>query len=103
MSQATTPRFAPGDVVRVRESYPPTHLRTPLYVQGKHGVVDEMYGAFPDPEALAYGGDGLPKVPLYRLVFAQSHLWADYPGPGNDTLCMDIYEHWLEPAERGER
>lgn len=93
--------FAVGDTVRVRESYPPTHMRTPLYIQGKQGIVDELYGAFRNPEELAYARDGLPKVPLYRVVFDQTQLWADYQGPANDTLCMDIYEHWLEPVERG--
>ena len=103
MTTGTVAAFAVGDTVRVRENYPPTHLRTPLYAQGKRGVVDEVYGAFPNPEELAYARDGLPKVSLYRVMFDQSHLWADYRGPRNDTLCMDIYEHWLEPDDRGER
>ena len=103
MTTGAVAAFAVGDAVRVREAYPPTHMRTPLYVQGKRGIVDELYGAFPNPEELAYSRDGLPKVRLYRVVFDQPDLWAGYPGPANDTLCMDIYEHWLEPVERGSR
>jgi hypothetical protein len=28
--------------------------------------------------------------------FDQVDLWADYEGPQKDTLCIDIFEHWLE-------
>ena len=31
--------LAPGDRVRVREDFPPGHIRTPVYVRGKEGVV----------------------------------------------------------------
>ena len=98
MTGSAASRFAPGDSVCVREDYPATHMRTPLYVQGKHGVVNHLYGAFPNPEERAYARPGLPRVPLYRVVFDQAQLWLDYHGPSKDTLCMDIYEHWLEPA-----
>jgi len=49
-------------------------------------------------EALAYGRDGLPKAPLYRVRFEQREMWPDYRGPGTDTVDIEIYEHWLEPA-----
>lgn len=92
-------RFAAGDRVRVRRGYPPTHFRTPLYAQGKTGVVEHLYGAYRNPEGLAYGRDGLPKAPLYRVRFAQRHLWPEYAGAAHDTLCIDLYDHWLEPDE----
>jgi nitrile hydratase len=50
---------------------------------------------------LAYGGDGLPEMPLYKVVFRQADLWEGYGGPPEDTLFIDIYEHWLEPGEHG--
>ena len=50
-----------------------------------------------DPEELAYGRDGKPKIPLYRVSFRQSDVWNDYAGQGADTIVIDIYEHWLEP------
>ena len=25
-------------------------------------------------------------------------IWPDYHGPAHDTVDVDIYEHWLEPA-----
>jgi hypothetical protein len=91
-----TGKYQPGDQVRVRVGTPPTHFRTPEYVQGKQGRIETLWGAFPNPESLAYGGDGLPAQPLYCVSFAQTELWENYKGPATDTLLIDIYEHWLE-------
>ena len=91
-------RFQRGDRVSVLVSNPATHYRTPMYVQGKTGRVDAVWGAFPNPESLAYGGTGRPKQPLYRVEFAQGDLWDNYPGPKSDKLSIDIYQNWLSPA-----
>ena len=89
-------KFKAGDQVRIRVGVPPTHFRTPEYVQGKQGRIETLWGAFPNPESLAYGGDGLPAQPLYQIEFAQTDLWENYKGAATDTLLIDIYEHWLE-------
>ena len=94
----TTARFRPGDPVRVPNVEKKGHVRTPGYVKGKRGRVTGVLGEFPDPESLAYGGDGLPQKPLYRVCFRQADLWEGYEGAAGDTLYVDIYEHWLEPA-----
>ena len=91
-------KFHTGDVVRVRMGSPPTHFRTPEYVQGKQGRVEALCGIFPNPESLAHGGGGEPYIPLYRIVFDQTDLWSVYTGPATDRLLVDIYEHWLEPG-----
>jgi len=88
-------RLEPGDRVRVRDDYPMGHIRTPVYVRGKEGVVTRTFGAFPNPETLALGRDGMPAKMLYEVRFQQSDLWPDYNGPESDTVLMDIYEHWL--------
>jgi nitrile hydratase len=36
---------------------------------------------------------------LYRVRFVQSHVWPDYRGGANDTLDIDLYEHWLQPVK----
>ncbi len=90
-------RYGPGDKVRVRRAFPPGHVRTPYFVRGCDGEVQEIAGDFPNPEELAYGRDGKPEIPLYRVSFRQSDVWTNYAGPGADTLVIDIYEHWLEP------
>ena len=97
MAGRGTPKYRPGDVVRIRVGVPPTHFRTPEYIQGKQGRIGTLWGAFPNPESLAYGGDGLPAQPLYQVEFTQSDLWSDYQGSSDDKLLIDIYEHWLEP------
>ena len=94
------PRYEPGQSVRVRSDNPPGHLRTPRYVRGKIGSVTAVHGEFRNPESLAYGGDGLPRRPLYLVSFRQTDVWGSrYLGPAEDTLTVDIYEHWLEPIE----
>jgi nitrile hydratase len=90
--------FQPGDRVRVRAAYPPGHLRTPYYIRGKSGVIERVLDAFPNPEERAYGRDGLPRKVLYRVRFPQKEVWPDYAGPADDTVDIEIFEHWLEPV-----
>jgi hypothetical protein len=90
--------YLPGDKVEVIKTHPPGHRRTPFYVRGKTGVIERSCGAFPNPEELAYGFDGLPKKTLYRVRFNQNEVWPNYAGPAIDTVDVDIYEHWLKPA-----
>jgi nitrile hydratase len=93
----SAPGFVPGDQVRVRLAFPPGHIRTPYFLRGKRGVVLRDYGAFANPEALAFGGDGLPKRTLYRIKFRMDEVWAGDGVYGcMDTVTADIYEHWLE-------
>jgi hypothetical protein len=49
----------------------------------------------PNPQGLAYGRDGLPPEPVYRVQFAGSELW---PGAGGsaDSVVADLQESWLE-------
>jgi nitrile hydratase beta subunit-like protein len=95
----TPQRFGPGERVRVRSEERPGHIRTPSYVRGRMGRVESVLGEFRNPETLAYGETGLPERPLYKVSFRQVDLWEEYPGPADDELCMDIYEHWLEREE----
>lgn len=99
---ATDTRFVPGDAVRVRDVEGEGHVRTPDYAKGKPGWISTVLGSFPNPESLAYGGDGLPKKPLYKVGFLQTDLWEGYDGSPEDVLFIDLYEHWLEPRPGGE-
>jgi nitrile hydratase beta subunit-like protein len=100
VADAVAPRFHIGDRVTVREAYPIGHVRTPYYVRGKHGVIERLCGAFPNPEELAYARSGLPAQPLYRVRFLQSDVWTDYAGQRGDVVEVEIYQHWLEPEEQ---
>jgi len=98
-----TPRYAPGESVRVRKADAPGHIRTPWYARGRNGVIERFCGYFKNPEELAYGRPGTPLRALYRVRFRQADLWPAYAGPAHDTLDIDLYEHWLEPDEGGSR
>jgi nitrile hydratase len=91
-------RFKSGDRVAVRRAYPPGHIRTPHYIRGKAGVIERFCGAFANPEELAYCRNGLPVRPLYRVRFRQDQVWPDYAGSAGDSIDIEIYEHWLDPA-----
>ncbi len=98
MSEVANAKFAPGDKVRIATANPPGHRRVPVYARGRVGTIERICGAFPNPEELAYGFDGLPKRPLYRVRIRQTDIWPDYKGSNKDVLELEIYEHWLEKA-----
>ena len=95
---AAAPAYASGQHVRVRKVDAPGHIRTPHYIRGKTGVIERFVGYFRNPEELAYGRSGQPMRALYRVRFVQSHVWSAYQGAAVDTLDIDLYEHWLQPA-----
>ncbi|MAH87950.1 MAG: nitrile hydratase [Kiloniella sp.] len=95
----TAVQFANGDRVRVRDLAAETglsgHMRAPVYCRGHSGEVERVCGVFGNPETLAYGGDGRPTQPLYRVRFRQKEVWPDYCGPAGDTIEIELYQHWL--------
>jgi len=91
-------KYQSGDQVRVRRAHPPGHVRTPYYVRGKAGTIERLCGAFLNPEELAFGRADGAKQPLYRVRFRQTDVWPDYGTGGGDTIDVELYEHWLEPA-----
>ncbi|MBX9700139.1 MAG: nitrile hydratase subunit beta [Acetobacteraceae bacterium] len=103
MSDAPTPRFAPGARVSVRDDWPerrgPCHIRTPHYLRGRAGTVQRVLGAFANPEDLAFGRPAAKRV-LYHVLFAQPPLFAE--GRAGDDVLVEIFEHWLEPLDQRE-
>jgi len=95
----TEARFATGAPVRVLDLPLKGHVRTPHYARGREGRIERLHGRFPNPEQRAYGKDGLPALPLYLVRFRQADLWPGYRGAPGDSVALDIFEHWLEPAE----
>jgi hypothetical protein len=92
-----TGKFKPGDRVRVRMEDRPGHIRTPWYIRGKTGWIEQVHGEFLNPESLAHGGDGLPKRLLYLVGFNQKDIWTTVQAP-KDKVLVDVYEHWLDPV-----
>jgi len=94
-----TARFAPGDRVRIDARDPAVHNRTPHYVRGQVGDIERVCDAYGEPERLAYGDVGAPRRVLYRVRLCQRDLWPEYAGAPDDVLEIEIFEHWLEPAD----
>src|SRR5215208_3118073 len=109
MKRPSNWRRAGGDEVRARrprtralrrKARPRPHTRLR---QGQDRPIEGIQGAFKNPESLAYGGSGLPELPLYKVGFRQMDLWEGYAGLADDALYIDLYEHWLEPAQKEAR
>jgi len=93
---SAAPRFAIGSAVRVVTEHPLGHTRCPRYVRGKRGVVVRHDGAFPVPDVAAHAD--LPgEEPVYGVRFAARELWGDAAGV-RETVHVDLWERWLEPA-----
>ena len=99
----TTPSYAVGDRVRILDIGKPGHVRTPTYVRHKIGTIERFCGMFENPEDKAYGRWGLPPIPLYRVQLKHVDIWPDYDGGPGDVLEIEIYDHWLAPAEEATR
>lgn len=81
--------------VKVKQMFPPGHVRTPFYLRGKTGEIERELGYFKNPEELAYGLNA-NKQKLYRVRFSMSEIWGEASETSNDTVDAEIYEHWLE-------
>lgn len=99
--------FQVGDQVRVQhENYATRwikpHLRTPGYLYGKIGIIDKCFGTQPNPEYFAYDNTDSTThhQPLYRVRFNQKSVWDHYEGGDDDTIDVEIFQHWLIPASQ---
>lgn len=83
--------YVPGQPVRISSRSHGGHHRTPSYAKGRTGIVVRLHGSFSNPETRAYGHDGLPTRELYLVELAGD--------TGGGTICVDVFEHWLESVE----
>jgi hypothetical protein len=94
-------KFKVGDRVKV-ESLPNSgHVRTPVYILGKQGTIAQIQGNYPNPEEVAHLTNPVTVMPLYLVRFKLADLWGDACSPANarDTLCSELYEHWLTKVD----
>ncbi len=92
-------RFALGDRVRVLHLGKAGHVRIPFYIRGQVGAVVQYCGTYLNPEDLAVGVTSGPAIDLYRVAFRQAELWPQHAHPAQDQLVIEIYDHWLAPAD----
>jgi nitrile hydratase beta subunit len=91
---AASPRFSPGQRVRVRRMRPPGHTRCPRYVRGAPGVVERVHGDASLPDSAARGEERPPET-LYAVRFRSDDLF----GPGDEPafrVLVDLWESYLE-------
>jgi hypothetical protein len=98
MSSEGAPLYERGERVRIIDLAKPGHVRVPFYAREKIGVVERYGGTYENPEDRAYGRGRGTAVRLYRIRLRQHDLWPDYRGNPNDTLELEVYDHWLKPA-----
>ena len=90
------PKFKPGDTVVARNIYPPGHIRMPLYVRGRQGVVERDHGGFIFPDTHA-AFQGRSPQHVYSVRFAARELWGPDAAAG-DGLYIDLWDDYLDPA-----
>ena len=91
------PRFKPGDGVKIAIRSPVGHYRVPIYVRGKHGLVEKVI----DPRSLnneeeGFGRNAGGKGRYYRIVIPLTEVWPEYTGSPRDDLRIEVFETWLE-------
>lgn len=94
----SAPIFTTGQRVRIADRTPPVHHRVPGYAKGHVGVIERVCGVHGMPENFIRG-DGTPAQRIYRVTIPQAELWDRYEGAEKDIVELEIFGHWLEPAE----
>lgn len=92
-----SPRFATGDPVRVIKRHQPGHTRAPRYIRGCTGTVIHVAPAFPYPDASAHGLTPRSE-PTYHVEFNLAAVWPEQPASPDDTVVVDLWQTYLEPA-----
>jgi len=84
------PKFRVDQSVRARNIHPVGHTRLPRYVRGHVGTVEAPRGvqAFPDAEGPQH---------VYCVRFPSRELWGE-EAPATDSVYVDLWENYLEPA-----
>ncbi len=96
LESRTTPSFAIGDTVRVRERHPPGHTRAPRYAQGRRGIIARVDEAADVDDIEAHGGGSFTD-PLYSVRFTSRELWGE-AGTDGDFVHIDLFERYLQEA-----
>ena len=91
------PLFQPGQRVRARVISPAGHTRLPRYVRGRTGTIVRDHGSFVFPDASA-AGQGPAAQHVYLVRFTMQELWGVAPGRERDSLMIDLWDDYLEPA-----
>jgi hypothetical protein len=96
---ADEPRFAAGDLVRIRDLPTVFYTRTQEYVRGVRGtVVKVSYESLAAEDEAFERHDQKPEW-FYIVRFSMADLWEPYAGCAGDTLQTELPQRWLEAAD----
>ena len=84
-----------GDRVRVQSEGVPGHIRLPLYIRGKVGVVVSESPPYPFPDAHAHGIEAQDE-PTYDVRFRSEDLWPNASDPA--LVYVGVFQSYLERA-----
>jgi nitrile hydratase len=90
------PLFKVGDQVRVKKHNPTHHSRLPSFTKSCLGWIDTYHGAHLSHEPLSRSEGEVPEH-LYAVRFSTGELWGDGAESPNDSVYVDLFEHYLEP------
>ena len=94
------PKFLVGQNVKTRRAQNKFvsggHTRLPKYAERSKGKIEICHGAHVFPDAHAHDLGEQPEH-LYTVSFLASELW-ESPANPNDTICVDIWESYMEPV-----
>jgi len=95
------PRFIVGQNVKTKRAensfISGGHTRLPRYAEKSEGIIEICHGAHVFPDTHAHNLGEQPEY-LYTVSFLSSELWQNPENPG-DTVCVDIWESYLEPFD----
>ena len=95
----SSPKFLVDQIVNTRRAenkfFYWGHTRLPKYVERCVGKIEICHGAHVFPDTHAHDLGERPEH-LYTVSFLASELWQSPENP-NDTVCVDIWESYMEP------
>ena len=89
------PAFQVGDIVRARNINPMGHTRLPRYIRGRKGTIEKLYKIQDFQDHVPESEQG--PQPVYSVRFESAELWGA-AAEGNQSLYIDMWESYLEPA-----
>jgi nitrile hydratase len=93
---SVVPRFHAGQRVHTRNAHPTGHTRLPRYARDKQGVLERNRGVYVFPDTTAHSLGENPQH-VYSVRFTAQELWGNQASP-RDTVNMDLWDNYLEPA-----
>lgn len=92
------PRFAVGNLVRIRDNHVTEHTRLPGYLRNRIGKVVHVYeGAYSYFQDTGPDGIGEP-MPVYSVMFDEGEIWGDL-GEKHTRLYADLFEAYLDEID----